>query len=395
MPKAKSATPTRRARLRTRFAPDRFAPSCHQLESREVPAVVASFIAGTGILTVTGDEGDNTIEVSRDAAGNILVNGGEVAIAGGPATVTTTLGITIKGADGNDTLSLNETNGAMPATIFHGGAGNDSMTGGSAKDIFFGGDGRDTAVGRKGNDVAFLGNGRDVFVWSPGEGNDTIEGEAGVDEMVFNGAAADETVQISAVGGRVQFFRNPGNVTMDTDDVELITFNALGGVDDVTVNDLTGTDVTDVNINLGTAIGNTAGDGKADSVTVNGTGGEDRIFVNSTPAGIVVSGLQARVNITGSEAPNDDLFIMSLGGDDRIRAQGLVAGLIQFAANAGDGNDRVTGSQGNDVLALGAGDDTADGQAGDDSIDGGAGTDTLDGGPGTDTLTNGETVLNP
>src|SRR4051794_36958825 len=120
MPKSESASPSRRARQQTRFAPRRFAPSCHLLESREVPAVVASFIAGTGILTVTGDSGDNVIEVSRDAAGNILVNNGDVAIAGGPATAATALGIVIKGAEGNDTLSVNETNGALPAVIFHG-----------------------------------------------------------------------------------------------------------------------------------------------------------------------------------------------------------------------------------------------------------------------------------
>ena len=33
-------------------------------------AVKASFLAGTGILSVFGDNLDNTITVSRDAAGN-------------------------------------------------------------------------------------------------------------------------------------------------------------------------------------------------------------------------------------------------------------------------------------------------------------------------------------
>ena len=42
---------------------------------------------------------------------------------------------------------------------------------------------------------------------------------------------------------------------MDTDGVEQVDFNALGGADTVTVDDLTGTDVTNVNADLGAADG--------------------------------------------------------------------------------------------------------------------------------------------
>ena len=45
---------------------------------------------------------------------------------------------------------------------------------------------------------------------------------------------------------------------MDLNDVESISFNALGGADNIVVNDLSGTDVTEVDINLGGAGG--AGD---------------------------------------------------------------------------------------------------------------------------------------
>ena len=41
------------------------------------------------------------------------------------------------------------------------------------------------------------------------------------------------------------------------------------------VNDLSGTDMTEVNIDLAWTIGGTAGDGAADTVTVNATGGDD------------------------------------------------------------------------------------------------------------------------
>ena len=65
-------------------------------------------------MRVVGDELDNTIVVSRDAAGTILVNNGAVAIQGGwrPSPIRSV--IFLNGGDGNDNLSLNETNGALP-----------------------------------------------------------------------------------------------------------------------------------------------------------------------------------------------------------------------------------------------------------------------------------------
>ncbi len=53
-------------------------------------AITSSFIPGTGVLTAVGDSGNNKISFSRDPAGNLLVNGGAVAIAGGTATVANT-----------------------------------------------------------------------------------------------------------------------------------------------------------------------------------------------------------------------------------------------------------------------------------------------------------------
>jgi hypothetical protein len=41
-------------------------------------AITASFDPGAGVLSEFGDNLDNTITTSRDAAGNILVNGGAV-----------------------------------------------------------------------------------------------------------------------------------------------------------------------------------------------------------------------------------------------------------------------------------------------------------------------------
>src|SRR4051812_36127422 len=114
------------------------------LDRRILPAVTAVFSAAQGVLTVTGDALDNTIAVSRDAGGTILVNNGAVTVQGGTATVANTRLMQVSGLGGNDNLSLNETNGALPGANIDGGAGNDTLTGGSRNDVLTGGAGNDT-----------------------------------------------------------------------------------------------------------------------------------------------------------------------------------------------------------------------------------------------------------
>ena len=154
-----------------------------------MPAVTATFSAAGAVLRVVGDALDNTIVVSRDAGGTILVNDGAVAIQGGQPTVANTRLIMIIGAGGNDNLSLNETNGAMPAAAIFGGDGNDVLVGGSGDDFFDGG---------AGNDTIFMGAGDDTFQWNPGDGSDMVEGGDGRDTMEFNGSDVAEKFVISA-----------------------------------------------------------------------------------------------------------------------------------------------------------------------------------------------------
>ena len=98
-------------------------------------------------------------------------------------------------------------------------------------------------------------------MWDPGDGSDVVEGRDGEDLMTFNGAAGAEIFAATPNGGRVAFTRNLGNILMDTDDVERIDLNALGGADLLTVNDMTGTDLTSLIADLGAAIGAEGGDG--------------------------------------------------------------------------------------------------------------------------------------
>ena len=193
-----------------------------------------------------------------------------------------------------------------------GGAGNDTLLGGDGADLIRGGDGNDFIDGNRGNDVALLGAGDDVFQWDPGDGSDTAEGQDGTDLLRFNGNGSPENIDISANGGRVRLFRNVGSVTMDLNDVENIDFNAaLGGVDLVTINDLLGTDVVKIQLDLAGTLGGTTGDGRPDTVIVNGTNGADTVEIFGAGTAYSVVGLPALVSVLNSE-PTDALVVNTL-----------------------------------------------------------------------------------
>jgi len=219
----------------------RFVPTLEPLGERILPAITATFLPNLGILTVLGDFLDNTIVLSRDAAGKILVNGGAIPIRSGTSTVANTSLLLGFGLNGNDQISLDETNGTLPAAILYGGAGDDTLTGGSGNDSLFGDGGNDTLLGKRGADSLFGGAGNDMFQWDPGDGSDVIEGQAGFDTLLFNGANVSERIDISANGSRVRFVRDVASINMDLNGVEAIDFNARGGADTITVNDLSGT----------------------------------------------------------------------------------------------------------------------------------------------------------
>jgi Ca2+-binding RTX toxin-like protein len=288
--------------------------------------------------------------------------------------------IVVDAGAGDDVVRIDDSNGAFTDTIpttIDGGAGNDDLAGGSGVERLRGGPGNDVIDGNQGNDLALLGAGDDTFVWDPGDGSDTVEGQDGRDTMRFNGAAGAEHVDLSANGHRLRFFRDVANITMDTNDVETVDFNALGGADTVTVNDLTGTGVTNVNADLAGALGGITGDGQTDSVIVNGTTGDDAIAAAGSNGAARVIGLSAIVNVTNAEPAGDTLTISALAGDDAVDASALQASAIKLAVDGGAGDDVLTGGTGNDSLF---------GRDGDDVLNGGPGVDALDGGPGNNVL---------
>jgi Ca2+-binding RTX toxin-like protein len=294
-------------------------------------AVTGTYVPGSSLLTVSGTNAGNTIEISRNAAGQILVNNGASPIVGGTPTVANTALITVYGQGGDDVITLNQTNGALPAANLFGGAGNDTITGGAGNDqlfgqagndtlngaggfdFLFGGDGNDTLTGGDADDQIYGEAGNDLIIWNPGDDSDLMEGGADVDTVQVNAGGGAEIFTITANGTRVRCDRlDPAPFALDIGTTENLVVNMNGGNDSIS------------------ATGN----------------------------------LAALINITVNGGAGNDTILGSNGAD---------------TLNAGDDDDFVDGQQGNDTVNLGAGDDVFQWDPGDgsDLIEGGAGTDTM------------------
>jgi Ca2+-binding RTX toxin-like protein len=299
-------------------------------------ATTATFDAG--VLSVTGDSADNSIVITRDAAGRILVNGGAVAVSGGTPTVANTALIKVFGLAGNDSITVNEVNGALPKAQLFGGDGNDVLIGGSGNDELFGQPGNDSLLGKGGFDLLFGGTaddtltggdaddqvfgqgGNDRMIWNPGDDTDLNEGADGADTVEVNGGNGAEQFAATANGARVRFDRlTPAPFAIDI--------------------------------------------GTSEKLVVNMNGGDDRFSATGN--------LAALIKLTVDGGAGNDTILGSNGADVLL---------------GGSGNDFSDGNQGNDVALLGAGNDTFHWDPGD-------GNDTVEGQDGTDTmLFNGSSV---
>jgi Ca2+-binding RTX toxin-like protein len=292
--------------------------------------VTASFNTG-GVLTIFGTANNNSIIVSRDAAGKILVNSGAVSVTGGTPTVANTSLIQVFGLAGNDTITLNESNGALPSANLFGGAGNDTLTGGSGNDQLFGQEGNDTLFGKGGNDLLFGGAGNDTLVG--GDGNDQVFGESGNDRMIWNpgddtdlmeGGEGDDTVEINGGNGAEVFTVTANGTRVRFDRLSPAPFS----------------------IDIGTT----------ENLVLNANGGDDSFSATGNLAPLI--------KITVDGGAGNDTILGSNGADILI---------------GGDGNDFIDGQQGNDTIFLGAGNDVFQWDPGD-------GSDTVEGQGGTDTM---------
>jgi Ca2+-binding RTX toxin-like protein len=283
--------------------------------------------------TINGTGGNDTIAIAANA-GAVDVTGLAAAVKIEHSEAANDL-LNVNGLDGNDTISGAVGLAALIKVAIDGGTGNDRINGGDGAERLLGGEGNDAIDGNGGNDLALMGAGDDTFVWDPGDGSDVVQGQDGADTMLFNGAAVGENFDVSANGNRLRFFRTQGAITMDLNGTEFIDVQALGGADTAVVNDVTGTDLKRVTFDLEAAIGAGAGDGAADSVTVNGTNSPDDIQITRSGSAVDVNGVRPTVQIDHSEAVNDKLTLNGRGGDDDVAIGRDVAALIQTLVDLG------------------------------------------------------------
>ncbi len=141
---------------------------------------------GGGGGALVGGKGKDRVTVSGDGDWNV---DDERIAQLTPVAEETTLrgveGVTVKGGDGDNTISASAFSGAL---TLDGGGGDDELRSGSGRDLLLGKAGDDFLSAGGGNDVLEGGNGRDEL--HGGDGNDQLLGGSGND-VCTGGAGAD------------------------------------------------------------------------------------------------------------------------------------------------------------------------------------------------------------
>lgn len=223
--------------------------------------------------------------------------------------------------------------------------GDDILFGGGAMDKLLGNDGNDTLIGGTGNDLLYGDAGNDTYVFSRGDGRDTLynfDPIAGRRDVVQLTAGISPNDVVLSISGRELYLTIKGttDVIIFGDGVNSHGINENYMVNEIRFADGTVWDVA-----------------KMTAVVLGGSDTDD-----------LIAGFDSADNITGQ------------AGDDTISG---------FA-----GNDVIDGGDGNDYLDGGEGDDTLDGGAGDDEFAGQEGNDTIiwGKGSGNDTIFTNETT---
>jgi T1SS-143 domain-containing protein len=330
--------------------------------------------------------------------------------------------------------------------------GNDTIFGGAGNDIIFGQGGNDTITGGLGNDRLVGGTGNDTYIWSPGDGNDTIEEAAGSkDTVVINGATAPVLSQsgndlLITMGAEVITVKNHFTGPTDPVDnrkIEFVVYNGItytvvgttlvqpalsianvvvtegqNAVITVTLSAIASTAVT---VLLYTQTG-TAGasdfaqtyNGIGNAVTVTIPAGSlsatvsipttnDNLYESNetftvhlaSPSGAIIATGTATVTINDNDtlpALPDGLTVPAT-----LPVQKTVPTEVSFQPTINgtswtDTNNNVAdkdGTANNDKLDGGNKNDTLNGLDGNDWLIGGSGNDTLNGGAGNDYLDGG------
>ncbi len=171
----------------------------HMIDTLESRRLMAATLAN-GVLTVTGTNGNDIIELDRKTATELKV---EIGTSEQKFDFTKITRIVVNALGGNDIVEVNQRNTIPFGVEIHGGDGRDTIEGSLGPDKIFGESGNDVLEGRDGNDTISGGthndriqgqDGNDVLMgdsgndWiQGGRGNDNISGGNGDDDLWGNG----------------------------------------------------------------------------------------------------------------------------------------------------------------------------------------------------------------
>jgi Ca2+-binding RTX toxin-like protein len=309
--------------------PDNVTVSAGALE-----AAIFNGVDGVNFLT----DVEHVVLQVRSGADNIAIS----SLAGSAKLQKVTLDLrpstTVSTGDGYpDTILVNGTNAADIVNIT-GAAGSLTLSGLAPTVVIQGSDyARDTLTvaggfeadtlnaqglaadvvrlvmrGGQGADMLTGSLGDDVFLWSPGDSSDVIEGLAGTDTLQFSGANIGENISLTANGSRLRFTRDVATVVLDVNAVERVTLAALGGPDTILLGDLSATAVRQVALDLGGPT-SSAGDGQADTISITALT-SNAIATTLGPGTMGITWAGVRYAVTGVEMTNDRFILQTAAG---------------------------------------------------------------------------------
>ena len=289
--------------------------------SVETLTMTSGFINGT----VNGDSA--TLGLTAQGAGIVTVNGtdgGDLVNAS-----TYTVGITVHGNSGNDTITS--------------GAGNDTITGDDGDDLITSNNGADSVDGGAGNDTLVTGAGADTIIM--GSGTDSVDAGTEADVIrayntqldetdTISGGSGSDTVSLENQSGAVTAAVDLGKVTSVENFVLAGNGDRLIGVDaDANTLSFTGGSVgtlTTINVN------SSALTDPSDSFTVTLKAGQTDADFAFNYTGSSTTDVLVKQN-TGVD---NNINFQAGGGNDRALLNGSDLGSTT-TINGGDGEDTI------------------------------------------------------